>query len=110
MYINYFHYVLREDCDAEAYAELASEMYAIVSGDPDYEFVSVERFASSEREGVVLERFLSLEGARRWSKCPEHRAAMKRGRSEFYERYDGAGTVIDHSYEFDRAKKSETLG
>jgi hypothetical protein len=28
---------------------------------------------------------------------------MRRGRSEFYERYDGAGTLIDHEYSYDRA-------
>ena len=93
MYINYFHYVLRDDCDITAYRELSEAMYG---------FVSVERFGT-DREGIVLERFLTLEGAARWAKCAEHRAAMRRGRSEFYERYEGAGTLIDHEYSFDRS-------
>ena len=102
MYINYFHYVLRDDCDIAAYRELSEAMYKLVAGDPAYGFVSVERFGT-DREGVVLERFLTLEGAARWAKCAEHRAAMRRGRSEFYERYEGAGTLIDHEYSFDRS-------
>jgi heme-degrading monooxygenase HmoA len=104
MYINYFHYVLRDDCDVVAYQRLSDAMYAIVAGDPAYGFVSVERFGS-DHEGVVLERFTSLEGAMKWAKCPEHRAAMRRGRSEFYERYDGAGTLVDHEYSYDRASQ-----
>lgn len=104
MYINYFHYVLREDCDTKAYLDLSAAMYEIVTSNPDYEFVSIERFGT-EFEGVVLERFQSLEGAKRWARCPEHRAAMKRGRAEFYERYEGAGTVVDHEYRFDRSQR-----
>jgi antibiotic biosynthesis monooxygenase (ABM) superfamily enzyme len=102
VYINIFHYVLCEDCDVAAYDALAAEMYAIVAGDPQYEFVGLERFATSDREGVVLETFGSLEGATRWARCPEHRAAMKRGRAEFYEKYVGHGTVEDHNYSFER--------
>jgi len=103
MYINIFHYVLRQDCDVTAYRDLSVAMYEIVTKNPDYQFLGMERFGS-DSEGVVLERFESLEGAKRWSRCPEHRAAMKRGRAEFYERYDGSGTVVDHNYQFDRAQ------
>lgn len=103
MYINIFHYVLRDDCDVAAYRDLSVAMYDIVSQHPEYEFVGMERYGS-DREGVVLEKFESLEGAKRWSKCPEHRAAMKRGRAEFYERYEGSGTLVDHGYQFDRAQ------
>lgn len=102
MYINIFHYVLRDDCDITAYLELSAAMYDIVTRNPDYQFVGMERFGT-EREGVVLEKFESLDGAKRWSRCPEHRAAMKRGRAEFYERYEGSGTVVDHDYQFDRS-------
>lgn len=107
MYVNIFHYVLREDCDVAAYLELSAAMYEIVTQNPEYEFVGMERFGT-EVEGVVLERFESLEGAKRWSRCPEHRAAMKRGRAEFYERYEGSGTVVDHEYRFDRAQLRAT--
>lgn len=103
MYINIFHYVLREDCDVAAYHELSLAMYEVVTKNAEYEFVGMERFGD-DYEGVVLETFGSLEGAKRWSRCPEHRAAMKRGRAEFYERYSGSGTVVDHDYQFDRAQ------
>ena len=101
-YLNVFRYNLREDCDVMAYDALAVEMYGLAASNPDYEFESIERVAESDRSGVVLERFGSLEGAKRWAKCPEHRAAMKLGRAEFYESYAGMGAVLDHEYRFDR--------
>ena len=102
-YLNVFLYTLREDCDVAAYDALAVEMYSLAASNAEYEFESIERVAESEHSGVVLERFGSLEGAKRWAKCPEHRAAMKRGRAEFYESYAGMGAVLDHEYSFDRA-------
>lgn len=102
-YLNVFRYTLREDCDVAAYDALAVEMYGMAASNAEYEFESIERVAESERSGVVLERFGSLEGAKRWAKCLEHRAAMKRGRAEFYEFYAGMGAVLDHEYSFDRA-------
>jgi len=102
-YLNVFRYTLREDCDVAAHDALAVEMYGMAASIAEYEFESIERVAESERSGVVLERFGSLEGAKRWARCPEHRAAMKRGRTEFYESYAGMGAVLDHEYSFDRA-------
>ena len=57
-------------------------MYGVVSADPQFEFLGRQSFATSPTEGVVLERFGSLEGARRWASDSHHRKVQRRGQKE----------------------------
>ena len=98
MYVNIFEYKMRADADMSAYQELAVEMYGAVSANPQYEFLGLQTFATSPTEGVVVERFGSLEGARRWASDPHHREVQRRGQREFYAWYRGFGCVVDHEY------------
>ena len=99
MYINIFEYRMREDADMTEYRELTTEMYGVVSADPQFEFLGLQSFATSPTEGVVLERFGSLEGARRWASDSHHRKVQRRGQKEFYAWYRGSGCVVDHEYQ-----------
>ena len=98
MFINIFEYRMRSDFDAAAYQELALAMYGLVSSDERFEFLDMNDFATSPTEGVVIERFRSLEGARLWASDPDHQKAMGRGQREFYAWYRGSGCVLDHEY------------
>jgi hypothetical protein len=98
VYINIFEYRMRSGADLEAYMKLAVEMYVLVSGDPSFEFLDIQTFATSPTEGVVIERFGSLEGARLWASNQVHQAVMQRGQREFYAWYRGSACILDHEY------------
>ena len=98
MFVNLFEYRMRSDFDAAAYQELSLAMYSLVSSDERFEFLEMSDFATSPTEGVVIERFGSLEGARLWASNLDHQKAMGRGQREFYAWYRGSGCVLDHEY------------
>lgn len=98
MYVNVFEYRLRDDVDRDAYQARAESMYALVTSHPRYGFIEMKSYPINDREGVVIERFASLEGARLWAADPEHQATMQYGREYVYAWYRGAACVLDHEY------------
>jgi hypothetical protein len=98
VFINIFEYRMRSDFDVAAYQDLSLAMYDLVSSDDQFEFLDMSNFATSPTEGVVIERFGSLEGARLWASNSDHQKAMGRGQREFYAWYRGSGCVLDHEY------------
>ena len=98
MYMNVFEYRLRDDADRGAYQAHGERMYALVTSDPCFEFIDMKVYPVSENEGVVLERFGSLDGARRWAANPEHQVTMQYGREHVYAWYRGTACVVDHEY------------
>ena len=98
MYMNVFEYRLRDDVDRAAYQAHGERMYALVTSNPSFEFIDMKSYPVSADEGVILERFGSLEGARWWAANPEHRATMQFGREHVYAWYRGTACVVDHEY------------
>lgn len=98
MYVNVFEYRLREDVDRAEYQARGERMYALVTSDPSYEFIDMKVYATSDIEGVIIERFGSLQGAQRWAADAEHRETMRYGREHVYAWYRGTGCVVDHEY------------
>lgn len=98
MYVNVFEYRKRADFDEDAYEEHADRMYALVTSDPTFEFIDMKSYQVSALEGVVIERFGSLEGAERWAAHPDHRATMQFGREHVFAWYRGTACIVDHEY------------
>ena len=70
----------------EAYDPVAIEMSRIVSTMDG--FVDQKSYLADDGERVTVVRFRDWESHRRWAAHPEHRAAQRRGREEFYSWYD----------------------
>jgi hypothetical protein len=91
VFINIFEYRMRSNFDAAAYQDLSLAIYDLVSSNDQFEFLDMSNFATSPTEGVVIERFGSLEGARLWASNSDHQKAMGRGQREFYAWCRGSG-------------------
>lgn len=85
MIIAVFRYVLLPDADLDALESLHQRMHSIVSTIPG--FVSVKDFAAEDGEGATIVEFDSSAALEAWRDHPEHRAAQKRGRQEFFAGY-----------------------
>ncbi|HZU76988.1 MAG TPA: hypothetical protein VFA70_09510 [Dehalococcoidia bacterium] len=82
-----FEYKLREGIDLDAYHTLNDHLYEVVRGDAAYGFLGEESIDREDGSRLVLLRFRDMDGVRRWGANPEHRAAQRRGRDEFYAWY-----------------------
>ncbi|MBW4030727.1 MAG: antibiotic biosynthesis monooxygenase [Acidobacteria bacterium] len=91
--ITVFRSRLRTGVDA-AYGEVASQMSRLVREMPG--FVDESFFRGEEGERVTIVRFRDAAAQRAWAQHPDHLAAQRRGRSEFYEYYDI--TVSEETY------------
>ena len=99
VFVNIFEYRMRPDADLALYEELGAQMYQRVTSDPRFTFIEMKGFPTSPTEGVVIERFATLEGARLWASDPEHKRIKRRGQREFYAWYRGTACVVDHEYD-----------
>ncbi|MEI7745971.1 MAG: hypothetical protein WCJ28_00380 [Actinomycetota bacterium] len=100
MYIHVIQVRLRENFDAEAYLTLDAELKEILRTEPQFGFLSYQDYANAEGEIIAFERFSTHEGVDLWRKDARHRAAMKRGRKEFFASYHGWVCTLDHDYSF----------
>lgn len=69
----------------EAYRSVAPHILELARGMPG--FVSFDAFTSDDGEGLSVIHFETLEHVRAWREHPEHRAAQKQGREQFYSEY-----------------------
>lgn len=77
--------VFRHRLNAEAregYSALLTRMVELSKTMPGY--VSQKRFTADDGERVTIVEFATEEGQRAWAAHPEHIAAMKLGRENFY--------------------------
>ena len=84
MIVTVFRHRLRPDHVAE-YNQLAGEMAA--EADKMRGFISRKVFTAEDGERLTLVEFESEETHRAWAEHPDHRAAQKRGWTEFYAEY-----------------------
>src|SRR5262249_8956951 len=85
MVIIVFRGRLRPGVDQQSLAELGQQMYALASSMPGY--ISYKDFTAQDGENVSLIEFESHETLANWREHPEHKAAQKRGRDEFFSEY-----------------------
>ncbi len=64
-------------------------------------FIDERFYLADDGERVTIVRFRDLESHRIWAKYPEHLAAQRRGREEFYSWYDISVSQEKHSHHFD---------
>ncbi len=85
MVIVVFRFHAKPEANLEELGGLAARMAGLVSETPG--FVSVKDFSSQDGESVVVAEFESLEAVDAWKAHPEHVAAQRRGREEFFSDY-----------------------
>jgi heme-degrading monooxygenase HmoA len=76
---------LKPTADLTALGTLYARLLEIVSRMPG--FISVKDFAAEDGESVAIAEFESPEAVTAWKNDPEHLAAQKRGREEFFSEY-----------------------
>jgi heme-degrading monooxygenase HmoA len=72
----------REDINLEEYQALAKRMGELVRQIPG--FISHKKVVATNGESFAITQFESEEALAAWRNHPEHLAAQKRGREEFY--------------------------
>jgi heme-degrading monooxygenase HmoA len=85
MVIVVFRTHVKPQADLEQLNALNQSMVALVSKMPG--FLSVKDFSAPDGEFLVLAEFDSIESVDAWKAHPEHRAAQRRGREEFFGHY-----------------------
>lgn len=95
MILTVFRSRLRPDATATGYAELAAAVERHARSMPG--FVDFKTFAADDGERVSIAMFDSIEHHDAWRDDPEHRAAQRRGRGDFYAEYEiSVGEVFRH--------------
>lgn len=84
MVVTIFRSRLKPDAEAE-YGKWAARMSALASTMPGY--VSHKGFVAPDGERVTIVEFASEEAQRAWRMHPDHVAAQKKGRQDFYAEY-----------------------
>ncbi|HTM45915.1 MAG TPA: antibiotic biosynthesis monooxygenase [Polyangiaceae bacterium] len=85
-------------------AELGERMYALASKMPG--FISYKDFAAADGENLSLIEFESPEALLAWREHPEHKAAQKRARMEFFQEYRIQVLAPVRDYSFNRETPS----
>ena len=69
----------------QIYDPLAARMSELAKAMPGY--ISHKSFTADDGERVTIVEFENEETHRAWSEHPEHRAAQRQGRADFYSEY-----------------------
>jgi heme-degrading monooxygenase HmoA len=86
--------------DATGYAESASRMEELVQGVPG--FLGMDYARTPGGLSITVGYFRDKEAIAVWRRDLEHRAAQKRGREQWYERYSVHVCAVERSYAFAR--------
>jgi hypothetical protein len=89
-----------EDAEGE-YAELRPHIAVLAEKMPGY--VSAKTYTADDGEHVTIARFDTAEHERGWREHPEHRAAQRRGREEFYASYHIERCVLVDEWSFSQS-------
>ena len=84
MVVTIFRSRLRQD-NADAFHELADQMLTVARSMPG--FISYKSFRADDGERCSIIEFESAETLRAWREHPDHVAAQRRGREQYYEQY-----------------------
>ena len=107
--VTVFRSRLRPGVEA-AYAEVAAHMSRLVRTMEG--FIDEQFYLSPQGERVTVVRFRDAESQRAWSENPEHLAAQRRGRHEFYDWYDisVANETYTHVFESTASARPDVAG
>lgn len=87
--------------DAEAYADDARTIAALARTMPGY--VEHKGFTADDGERVTLVTFADRPSHDAWRDHPEHRTAMRRGVTDYYETYSIQVGTTEHASSYERA-------
>jgi heme-degrading monooxygenase HmoA len=93
------------DGGSDAYGETAERMEERVKGIPG--FLGMDIAGSPGGLTVTVGYFRDADALEAWRSDAEHRAAQKRGRAEWYERYTLHVAKVERSYGFERGEQDE---
>lgn len=91
---------LRADADRPAYEALSEQMFRLVQTMPG--FVGADGYAATDGEEVGVIRFDSQGSLRAWREHPDHLAAQRLGKSDFYASYAIEVCEVVRAYDFAR--------
>lgn len=95
-----FEYRLRPGVDLAEYAALSQRLEARAASHARFGYIDMHGIETEDGAHIVVERFTDRERMRNWATDPEHRAAQKRGREEFYEWYRVTVSEVERDYGF----------
>lgn len=84
----------------DVYTPLAQRLGEIAKTIPGY--VSHKRFTAEDGERVTIVEFETDEGQAAWARHPEHVAAKRQGRSEFYSEFSVQVCRVEREAKFKR--------
>jgi heme-degrading monooxygenase HmoA len=96
-----------DGADAAEVRETSARMHEIVEAMPG--FISYKDYAADDGEGIAVVRFESDEALDEWRNHPEHRAAQRKGRDSFYDRYWVQVCRTIREYQFTREEGHSAL-
>jgi heme-degrading monooxygenase HmoA len=82
----------------EDYLALVERMNELAASMPGY--ISHKGFFAEDGERVTIVEFESEEALRAWRMHPEHMAAQRKGRTEYYSEYHLQTCALLHDYHF----------
>lgn len=91
--------------DDGGYAETAERMEELVKDIPGY--LGMDYARSPGGLAITVGYFRDADAIREWSGHAEHRAAQRRGRAEWYERYTLHIAKVERSHDFERTPGAE---
>ncbi|MFJ6571286.1 antibiotic biosynthesis monooxygenase family protein [Streptomyces sp. NPDC091292] len=94
---------LRTDGD-NGYGETADRMEELVQEIPG--FLGMDSARTPGGLGVTVGYFRDEDAIKEWRAVVDHRAAQRRGRDEWYERYAVHVAKVERSYEFRRGPEA----
>jgi heme-degrading monooxygenase HmoA len=86
----------------DGYSETAERMEELVKGIPG--FLGMDHARTPGGLSITVGYFRDADAIKEWSGDVEHRAAQKRGRAEWYERYTLHVAKVERSHGFERAR------
>ncbi|MBV8196386.1 MAG: antibiotic biosynthesis monooxygenase [Candidatus Dormibacteraeota bacterium] len=105
-----FEYQLRPEVDVEEYSQLSQRLRARVAADERFGFVDMHSVVADDGTHTVVERFNSAARMHNWATDPEHRAAQRRGREEFYAWYRVTVSDVGREYSYGSVPEVITAG
>ncbi|MFD8213697.1 antibiotic biosynthesis monooxygenase family protein [Streptomyces sp. NPDC059697] len=91
--------------DDRGYGETNERMEELVKDIPGY--LGMDYARTPGGLAITVGYFRDADAIREWSGHAEHRAAQRRGRAEWYERYTLHIAKVERSHEFERTPGTE---
>ncbi len=94
--------------DQAGYGETAERMEELVKEVPG--FLGMDHAQTPGGPSITVGYFRDVEAIEEWRAHVEHRAAQRRGRAEWYERYTLHVAKVERSHGFERSRGTERGG